>query len=137
MQTVTFSVIPINEFSITGNPGTLVVSTSAAGARPNSVADKSTRYAIITNGTDRKITAEINRAMPAGVALTVDLAAPTGASSASAVILKAAPTEVIMDATGLNQSVNDITYELSAIPEAGVALSERRTVTLTITAGAM
>ena len=59
-QTVTFSVNAIDEIDLTGNPGAMTVSIATAGAPPNTVTDNSTRYAITTNGENRKITAMIN-----------------------------------------------------------------------------
>lgn len=135
-QTVTFSVIPINEISVTGNPGTMTVSTSPAGAAPNTASDSSTSYAITTNGSYRKITAAINSPMPVGVTLTVDVTAPTGATSAGAVMLGTTPADVVTGITGIAESGRRITYVSAATSEAGVINSQSRTVTLTVTAGA-
>lgn len=134
-QTVTFAVNAINEISVIGTLHTMTVSTSAAGAVPNSATDNSTRYAITTNGSNRKITAALDTAMPAGVKLTVSLVAPVGATSAGAIILGTTPTDVVTGITGLNESARGIAYELSATPEAGVVASQTRTITLTVTAG--
>lgn len=134
-QTVTFSVNVINEISISGSPSALAVSTSTAGAAPNSVSDSSTRYAITTNGSNRKITAELDQAMPAGVTLKVNLAAPTGASSAGPVVLETTAADVVTGITGLNQRAKGITYELSATPAAGTVGSQQRVITFTVTTG--
>lgn len=135
-QTVTFEVSAINEISVSGNPGALTVSTATAGSAPNAVSDASSSYAITTNETNRKITAAIDTAMPAGVTLTVSLAAPTGATSAGAVTLGTVAQDAVTGISTVNESGNTITYGLSATAAAGVQASASRTVTLTITAGA-
>jgi hypothetical protein len=135
-QTVTFSVSAINEISVSGNPGAMTVSTATAGSAPTAVSNSSTTYAVTTNETGRKITAELDEAMPSGVTLTVNLAAPTGATSAGAVALTAAAQDVVTGISTLNESGKTIAYGLSATSAAGVQASDTRTVTLTITAGA-
>lgn len=135
-QTVTFSVTAINEIAVSGNPGVMAVSTSTAGAAPNTVSDNSTRYAITTNGENRKVTAVIDSALPAGVTLAVDLAAPTGATSRGAVTLATTPIDVVTGITGLSESAKPITYALSATAEAGTVASQSRMITFTVTAGA-
>lgn len=135
-QTVTFAVSAINELSVSGNPGALTVSTSTAGSAPDAVSDSATTYAITTNETNRKISAAIDTAMPAGVTLTVNLAAPTGATSVPAFALTATAQDAVTGISTLNESGKTITYGLSATSAAGVQASDSRTVTLTITAGA-
>jgi hypothetical protein len=53
-QTVTYEVTPINELSVTGNPGALIVNAAVAGAAPTAVSDASSSYAITTNETYQK-----------------------------------------------------------------------------------
>ena len=119
-QTVTFSVNAIDEIDLTGNPGAMTVSIATAGAPPNTVTDNSTRYAITTNGENRKITAMINHAMPAGVVLTLALAAPTGAISTGAVQIDTTPADVVTNISGRNESAKTIANALSASAEAGL-----------------
>lgn len=134
-QTVTYEVTAINELSVSGDPAALTVSTATAGSAPNSVSDASTTYAITTNETSRKITGAINTAMPAGVTLSANLAAPTGATSAGAVALTGTAQDLVTGISTLNESGKTITYSLSATSAAGVVPSATKTVTLTITAG--
>lgn len=136
-QTVTFSVTAINEFSVSGNPGPMTVSTGSAGAAPTSVTDNSTLYAITTNASNGKITAAIDSAMPAGVMLAINLAAPTGAMSAGGVALRATALDVVTGVARLNESGKGIAYTLSASANAGVVNPQSRTVTLTVTAGSI
>lgn len=136
-QTVTFSVTALNEISVSGSPGTMTVSTGIAGAAPTSVADSSAFYAITTNASNGKITAAIDAAMPTGVTLAIDLAAPTGATSAGRVSLGTTAADVITGVARLNESGKGITYTLSATAAAERVDAQSRTVTLTVTAGAL
>lgn len=134
-QTVTFEVQAINEISVSGNPGTLTVSTATAGAEPDAVTDVTTTYAITTNETNRKITAGLNSAMPTGVTLTVALVAPTGGTSSEAVTLTGTAADVVTGVGTVAESGLGITYGLSATVAAGVVGQDTKTVTFTITAG--
>lgn len=136
-QTVTFSVTAINELTVSGNPGALTVAIAAAGAAPNATTDVSTRYAVTTNGHDRKITAALDRAMPAGVTLSAKFSAPSGATTAGRTVLGTTSSDVVTGISTLNASDKEIVYELSAASGAGTVSAETRTVTLTVTAGGM
>lgn len=136
-QTVTFSVTAINELSVSGNPGAMTVSSGSAGAAPTSVSDQSTRYAITTNASNGKITAAIDSAMPAGVTLEINLAAPTGAMSAGGVPLGTSAIDVVTGISRLNESGKGIGYTLSTSANAGVVDAQSRTVTLTVTAASI
>jgi len=134
-QSVTYEVSAINELEVSGNPGALTVSTATAGQAPNSVSDASTTYDITTNETGKKITAAVDTAMPAGVTLTVNLGAPTGATSAGAVTLGTVAANAVTGITTLNETDKTITYNLSAAVTAGVVASDSKTVTFTVTDG--
>ena len=132
-QAVTFSVSAINEISVSGNPGPLVVSSATPGSQPNEAIDNSTTYSISSNGTNMKITGAIDTAMPSGVTLKIRLAAPTGGSSAGDVPLGISPSDLISGATKIAETGKMITYKLNATVAAGVVVSANKTVTLTIT----
>lgn len=134
-QSVTYEVTAINELSVSGNPGALTINAATAGSAPTSVTDTSTTYAITTNQTARKITAAIDTAMPLGVTLKANLAAPTGATSAGAVTLGTVAADAVTGITTLNESGKAITYTLDATAAAGVVTSASKTVTFTIAAG--
>lgn len=134
-QTVTYAVSAINEISVSGDPGALTVNAATAGSAPNSVSDATTTYAITTNETGKKITGAINTDMPAGVTLTVNLAAPTGGTSSGATSLTSAAADLVTGIDTLNESGKTITYSLSATSAAGVVGSATKTVTLTVVDG--
>ena len=134
-QTVSFSVDPVNQMSVSGNPGALTISAAVAGSALTSVTDATTTWAITTNQTGTKVTAAIDEAMPSGVTLKVNLAAPTLATSAGAVTLGTVAADVVTGITKLNETGKTITYTLSATSAAGVVASSSRTVTYTVVAG--
>jgi len=133
-QDVTLEVQAINQIAFTGSPS-LVISTATAGSAPTSVSANAT-YAITTNETDRKITAQLDNDTPSGLTLSAALAAPSGATSAGAVQLSTLAQDVVTGITPVNASGLNVTYTLSATAAAGVVPSTSRTVTYTIVAGA-
>lgn len=132
-QVVTFQVDAINEIAFTGSPSIAIV-TATAGSAPTPEQASGT-WAVTTNGSNMKITASINSAMPSGLTLTANLAAPTGASSSGAVTLGTVAADVVTAISSKNESGLNVTYELSATLAAGVVSSQSRTVTYTITSG--
>jgi hypothetical protein len=134
-QTVTFSIDPINQMSVSGNPGALTINAATAGSAPTSVSDASTTWAITTNQTGTKVTAAIDQAMPANVTLRVSLAAPTNATSAGSVALGTSGADLVTGITKLSESGKVITYTLSATAAADVVANASRTVTYTVVAG--
>jgi hypothetical protein len=134
-QTVTYEVAAINELSVSAATADLIIDAAVAGSAPTSATNVTTTYAITTNETNRKITGAINTAMPAGVTLTANLAAPTEGTSIGAVALTATAADLVTGISTLNESGKVITYGLSATSAAGVVAEATKTVTLTITAG--
>lgn len=133
-QTVSYEVAAVNEISVSGSPS-LVINSATAGSGLSS-ASASATYAITTNETNRKVTAQIDSNMPSGVTLSVTLDAPTGGTSAGAVNLSTTAQDVVTGVSSINQSGLSITYGLSATVAAGVVAAGNKTVTYTITAGA-
>lgn len=134
VQTVAFEVQAINEMAFTGTP-TLTINSATAGSAPTA-ATASASYAITTNETNRKITAQINSAMPTGVTLSVSLAAPSGATSAGSVVLGTTAADVVTAISTVEGSALTVTYTLQATSAAGVVPAGTRDVTYTLTAGA-
>jgi hypothetical protein len=132
-QTLTFQVDAINQIAFTGSPS-LVINTAAAGSNPNS-ATTAVSWSVTTNQSNAKITASLDAALPANVTLTVDLAAPSGATSAGAQSLSTTAVDLVTAITRVAESALAVTYTLSATAAAGVVASTTRTVTYTITGG--
>jgi hypothetical protein len=133
-QDVSYEVQAISQISFSGSP-TLTISTATAGSAPTA-ATASATYAVTTNETGQKITAEIDSDMPSGVGLSVSLAAPSGATSAGAVSLSTTAQDVVTGISTLNASGLGVSYTLTATSAAGVVPAGSRTVTYTIAAGA-
>jgi len=136
-QTVTFEVQAINEITVSGDPAALIINAATAGAEPDAVTDATTTYAITNNVLNKKITGDLDSAMPANVTLTIALVACDTAVSAGTVDLTdgnahdlVTSIDLVADAAG-----NTITYTLDATVAAGVLASDTRTVTLTIADG--
>lgn len=133
-QTVGYEVTAINEISVAGSPS-LVINDATPGSGLTSASASGT-YAITTNETNRKVTAQIDTNMPSGVTLSVTLAAPTGGTSTGAVTLSTTAQDVVTGVSNVNQSGLSISYGLAATVAAGVVAAGNKTVTYTITAGA-
>lgn len=132
-QTITFQVDAINQIGFAGSPS-LVINTASAGSNPSN-ATASATWAVTTNQSGAKITASIGSAMPASVTLEVNLAAPTGATSAGSQPLSTTAVDLVTGITKVAQGALAVTYTLMATPAAGVVTSTSRTVTYTITGG--
>lgn len=133
-QDVSYEVTAINQLAFTGSPS-LMINSAVAGSAPTAVTASGT-YAVTTNETSRKITAQLNTNAPSGVTLSVSLAAPSGATSAGAVLLSTTPQDVVTGISTVNASGLNVTYSLTATAAAGVVAAGSKTVTFTITAGA-
>src|SRR2546423_6093281 len=134
-QTVTFAVNAINQISATGSPS-LTITTAVAGSAPTDATDASSSWAVTTNQTGAKITGSIASSMPSGLTLSVNLAAPAGATSAGLTALGTTAVDIVTVITKGAQSAMTATYHLSATPAAGVVTSATKVVTYTITRGA-
>ena len=132
-QTVTFQVSPISELSVSGNPGLLHVIQAVAGSEPTDVDDASTTYSLTCNEEDRKITARLDDPMPSGMELMLELAAPPGATSLGFVALSGTDQNIVTGIDGVCETGKTITYRCCADADAGVIVSDSRTVTLTLT----
>ena len=132
-QNVTFQVNAINQISVAGSPS-LTINTATAGSAPTAATAAAT-WAVTTNQSNAKITAQLDSDMPSGLTLEVNLGAPTGATSAGATALSSASVDLVTGITQVAQSALSIGYSLSATTAAGVVGSTSRTVTYTITGG--
>ena len=133
-QTVTFAVNAINQIAFVGAPS-LTITTAVAGSAPTSATDATASWAVTTNQTGAKITANIASNMPAGLTLSSSLAAPTGATSAGFQALSTVAVDLVTVITKLAQGSLAVTYKLDATAAAGVVASGTRVVTYTITGG--
>jgi hypothetical protein len=119
--------------SVSGNPSALRITTAIAGSPPTAVSNNATTYSV-TNllVLPKKITAQLNSDMPAGVTLKITLAAPAGATSLGPVTLTTTAQDVVQNIGVGTFSNLTITYQLSATTAAGVVAAASKTVTLTL-----
>lgn len=123
----------INEIAINNASITLTVSSAVAGSQPNDATTTSS-YNITTNCTanSKKITGAINSELPAGVALQVQVAAPSGAASEGYVSMGVSAQDVVTSIDATATSNLQIDFRLSADVTAGIIPIATRTLTLTL-----
>ncbi len=130
---MTFDFQQIDEIEVSGSPSLTILS-AMAGGQPQDATDSSVTYAITTNGSDKRITASIDTAMPPNVTFKAQIAAPSGSGMSSGeVTLGTAAVDVVTGISQVAESSCAITYRLSATVAAGVLPSDARTVTFTLT----
>ena len=133
-QTVTFQVDAINQVAVAGTP-TLTITAAVAGGAPTSVTSTGNTWAVTTNQTGAKITASIGSALPSGVTLSANMAAPSGGTSAGYQSLGTTAVDLVTGITKLNATGLSLSYKLDATAAAGTLSSTTRVVTYTITGG--
>lgn len=131
-QTVTFSIDPITEISISGDPAPLTTTTATAGNDPIDVTDTSTSYAVTTNGSSEKVTVSIDSPMPTGTMLCIMATAPVGATSVGSVDLSTSNQNLVTGITQVAQANLQVSYTFEATAAAGVLSSTSRIVTFTL-----
>ncbi len=132
-QNLVVSVNEINVVSVSGNL-TLTINSATAGAGPDDATNTTTTYNITTNGTNKKITGQLDVNYASGLSLAVDLAAPTGGTSQGQKTLSTTAQDLVTTMSKLVGSTLTITYTASATPSAAPNGSgETNIVTLTLT----
>ena len=135
-QSVTLSVNPIARISVSGNPGSMTISTGTAGSDNLTYAgDSSTTYSITHNSTSNlRITAAVDAALSAGYSLTLQLASTRGSSAGFVDISGATSAVDVVTAIARGADAGEIlTYRFNALASSGQLAPTTRTVTLTIT----
>jgi hypothetical protein len=133
-QNLSFEVQAISQISVGGSPSPLVVSTATTGSAPNSAATTGA-WSVTTNESNKKVTAQLDVAMPSGLTLTADLTAPSGATSTGATTLTTSAANVVTGISGVSASGLSIVYTLSATAAASPTGATARTVTYTLVTG--
>jgi hypothetical protein len=135
---VTIAVPTIDLIAVSGTPGTLTIAEPTALSDPGgepmySNEDTSCTLLWLTNGTGRKVTAELDVGLPTGLKLLATVTPTAGkGTSQGEVELSDSPQEVV---TGINRKWEwnaTISYKASATEEAEPT-TETVTVTYTIT----
>ncbi len=132
-QTVGYEVQAVSEISFSGSPS-LVIGQALAGTGLTS-ASATASYALTTNQSGMKITAQLGAALPAHVTLSVSLEAPSGGTSAGTVALSdAVAKDVVTGVSMVNESGLEVAYKLAAGVDAGVVPAGTVQVMYTVTA---
>jgi hypothetical protein len=137
-QNLTLAVNTIYKIATSGNPGALTISTGTAGTDAlTAVSDASTTYSITQNfGATVKITANLDAVLPAGYALSINLASAKGTSAGTVDISNATSASALSVVTAIAKGADAgkaITYTFSANASAGTLTSTAKVVTLTLT----
>ena len=134
-QTLSLSVVAVQQIAVSGNPGALTLNAVATIGLPNytPATDASTSYSITQNAGVSRITAELDANMPANTTLQVNLASTLGTTAGTVDISNTAGSAanvVTAIANGADQN-QTITYTFSGTT-AATPFAGTRVVTLTL-----
>ena len=125
----------VGTITVGAAPALLRVNSAVAGFQPGAKTGTSTITVKAARANKpQKIMVQLNAAMPAGLTLSLDMTAPTGATAAGTVALDATARELMGNITNLTNETETLTYTFTATVAAGVVAAQSRTVTFTITA---
>jgi hypothetical protein len=137
-QNLNLAVNAVYKIAVSGDPGSLTVTTGTAGNNAlTSVSDNSTKYSITQNvaGTV-KVTANLDAALAAGYQLQLNLASGLGTTAGTVDISATTPVSAVnvVSNVGMGADANQvITYTFGALATAGTLVSTAKVVTLTLT----
>jgi hypothetical protein len=137
-QSLSLAVNAVYKIAVSGDPGSLTVTTGTAGNNAlTSVSDNSTKYSITQNvaGTV-KVTANLDVALAAGYQLQMNLVSGLGTSAGTIDISGTTPGSAlnVVSNVGMGADANQvITYTFGANASAGTLSSTSKVVTLTLT----
>lgn len=92
-------------------------------------------YSISTNGINKKICGFLDKNMPKGTHLLVNLSPPPGARSMGQQELSATPIDLVIELSQISESELPLSYTFKADPSAGVIYGSSRIVFFTLTDG--
>lgn len=90
-------------------------------------------WSIATNQSERKVLASLDRALPRGSSLVVNLTAPAGATSAGPVVLDTVAIDVVTGIPVTAESELPLRYSVNADSAASRVAADARAVTVTYT----
>jgi hypothetical protein len=130
-QSIVFSVTPTNQIGPITGPAPQF---SLSGTDRN--CDRCTNmYSIVTNEENKKVIAYLDRDMPKGATLSVELSPPPGARSMGRQLLSSTPVDLLVEVSKVSRTELVLDYDLMVTPEAGVLSNVSRMVTYTMTDG--
>lgn len=134
-QRITYSIEEATYISVSGDPTPMRVVAATSGTEPVPVTEASTSYSLAANGGEnaKKITAAIDKDLPAGVLLEVQLAPPDGNATSTRQAMSSRATDLVTNIDNVAVTNQPITYTLRADPTAPKLVGETILVTYTIT----
>jgi hypothetical protein len=131
---VTYEVQSITQINLSGAASVTIVAGTAGQGLPSVTDSSGVKYDITNNaGTDsRKLVGKINTAMPANTTLSVNVTAPSGATSQGFVALTDSDQALVTGIDNVNETTVAISFKLDATVAAGVVASATKTFTMTI-----
>lgn len=134
-QRITYSIQEATHIAVSGDPAPMLVVAATPGADPVPVTEASTSYSIASNAGEnaKKITAAIDRDLPAGVHLEVQLAPPDGNATSTRHVLSSRAADLVTNIDNVAATNKPITYTLRAEATAPRLVWETVLVTYTIT----
>ena len=117
--------------SIAGNVSLTINTVNSVGGGLANGTD-STTYSVTNVLGSKKLVGRLNTAMPTHVALKVQVAAPSGATSTGQVTLTASNQDLVTGIGLVSQSGLPMNFTLSATVQAAVVTAGSRTLTLTL-----
>jgi hypothetical protein len=131
---VTYEVESITQLNLTGAANVKIVAGTAGQGLPSVTDSTGVTYDITNNAGagSMKLIGSINTAMPANTVLSVNVTAPSGASSAGFVALTASDQDLVTGIDNVNEAGVAISFKLDATVAAGVIASATKTFTMTI-----
>ncbi|MDZ7673013.1 MAG: hypothetical protein U5K53_09320 [Halanaerobiales bacterium] len=131
-QDVIISVNALNEITLSKSEVSLAVTSPTESSVTEEVSDASTTMSYSTNESNQKITAELDRGMPLGITLMVEVASTSGTSEGQ-VVLEEFPEDIITGLSNISESGQTVTYTVAADMFAEPTPGVTYTITYTIT----
>jgi len=121
--------------ALTVPPGSLTVSTATPGSQPTANGDNQARYTVNVTSGRMKISGQLDSPLPAGVTLSVQLAAPAGSTSLGSVALNSSSTQDLVRFISPGQTTGlQVTFVLTASVSAGAVNYSSIGIVLTLAA---
>lgn len=132
-QGLVVAVSEIYTISVSNSSVSLNLVVPAAGSDFSPAVDSSTAYNLSVNSSQiRKITAGLNQALPSGMSLSLNLAAPSGATNQGSVLLSTSAQDLVRGISHIASSNLNITYTLNCLVGESVVGSGSVVVTITL-----
>lgn len=120
-----------DSLDISGNVNLTIDAVMSVGGGLAEDVDNTT-YAVTNTAGTKKLIGRLNAPMPAHITLSVQAAAPLGATSTGTVTLTAIAQDLVTGIGVLTQGGLPLTFTLAATVQAGVVSASTRTLTLTL-----